>query len=53
MWGTMSWDVRDAIVLIDQLLENFGPVSSKADEVVGQAKILATRATERSFGAPS
>ena len=40
MSGTMSWDVRDAIVLIDQLLENLGPVSSKADEVVGQANIL-------------
>jgi len=36
----MSWDVRDAIGLIDQLLETFGPVSSKADEIVGQAKVL-------------
>lgn len=26
MSGTMSWDVRDAIVLIDQLLETLGPV---------------------------
>ena len=27
-------------MLIDQLLEIFGPVSSKADEIVGQAKVL-------------
>lgn len=40
MSGAMSRDVRDAIGLIVQLLERFGPVSSKADEIVGQAKVL-------------
>ncbi|KAL3137148.1 hypothetical protein ABBQ32_006716 [Trebouxia sp. C0010 RCD-2024] len=40
MSSTMGWDVREALVLIDQLLESFGSGSTKADEVVGQAKVL-------------
>jgi len=40
MSGTMCCDVKKAIALIDQLLSTFGPVSTNADEIVGQAKIL-------------
>ncbi len=36
----MSWDIRDAIALVDQLLITLGRESHKADESVSQAKIL-------------
>ena len=40
MSNTLGWDVREALVKIDQLLVIFEPVSSEADEVVCQAKTM-------------